>query len=149
MSQDAGTTAITDGMALPDAVKDALGDFAGKEFDALDIENARLDNATPERIAKFEAKYGFTPDMMTSNNKISVNPNSKINLASPRGVSLLAHELTHVKQFRTGSAAGYGRRFQQLLAVNGGNAIAAYYNHPLERSAYSIQGQVFRALSSP
>lgn len=65
--------------------------------------------------------------------------------ARPESVALLAHELTHIEQYRRYGKQSFLARYFWALGRNGFR-----YNHqlPLEREAYDLQAEVREALRS-
>ncbi len=138
-----------DGSPIPDSAKEALGEFAGEFFDDVDLENARWRYATPDDLKQFEDTYGFEPSAFTDGNDIYINPNKPLDLTSPGGLARMAHELTHVKQFRTNPRAG-ARLWKHIETqiAKGVSPRAAYNNHPYEARAHKIQRLVRDTLIS-
>lgn len=142
------------GRDLPADVRDRL---AGS-FPDLDLDRVRIGAGLPSWTA-------FAPvpvAAITLGDRIHVDP--EVDLDSPEGIALLAHELVHVAQWRRAGRRGpIGLRWTAfpiryvwaylLARWRGLDPAAAYRAIPYEREAYDVQRTVLsraeRSSSSP
>jgi RHS repeat-associated protein len=132
----------------PEAIK-ILAELAGEHFDRSDLENARIHQASPDQIQRAKEEIGFTPDALTKGNDIFVNPDHTLDLTKPEDLALLAHELVHVRQYRTIPDFERVRsRARERLMRDGWSKERAYLGNRYESEARTLQRRVLLILST-